>query len=125
MLVYENKELFLWYEGTPYNKGITQGIPVPKYYWKIIYDEKEHQGVAFLGLNDPYSEDVKKTDTLCTNVCDEVSWLKEYVPKVDEENRGHITCCTIQDLADVVENVENFKSEQGMYIKDAELLKSL
>jgi len=44
---------------------------------------------------------------------------------MDEEDRGHITCCTIQDLADVVQNVEKFKSEQGEYIKDAKLLKRL
>ena len=88
----------------------------------IIYDEQEDQGVAFLGLNDPYAKDQKETDLLCTNVCDELNWLEEYVPKAEEEKKGHMTCCTIDDLASVVANVDTFKSDKGKYIKDAELL---
>lgn len=128
ILAYENKDLYLWYKEY---KTVTQAIPVPRYYWMIMYDEKADEGVAFLGLNDPYAADQKAADFLCTNVCDQISWLNDYVPKMDEEDRGHITCCTIgnkgaqKGLADVVSNVAKFKTDQGESILDAGLLTTL
>ena len=76
ILAYKNSlgvetEFFLGHEGNVSNE---EAIPVPKYYWTIIYDEKQHKGIAFLGLNNPHSLDV--TDYLCPNVCDKITWLE-------------------------------------------------
>ena len=98
---------------------VSKGIPVPKYYWKVVYDEQERKGVGFLGLNDPYAEDLKETDYRCNNVCDEIHWLgKALKENKDLEERGHVTCCTIQELAAVVSNINNFKTDSGKYIND-------
>ena len=110
-------ELFLWYDGY---KQITQGIPAPLYYWKIIYDEANDEGVAFLGLNNPHSLDV--TNYPCENVCNQISWLEKYVPDIEEEEKGQMTCCAINELADVIDFKPNFTNEQGDSIKTATLL---
>ena len=113
-------EIFLWYDGY---KQIYQGIPAPLYYWKIIYDEANDEGVAFLGLNNPHSLDV--TDYLCENICEQITWLAKYVPKIEMEERGHMTCCTIKELADNVDFVKSFTNQKGGLIKDAGLLKEI
>ena len=118
LLNYNGKDLYLWYKK---QKGstVTKGIPVPKYYWKIVYDQKKNQGVAFLGLNDPHSKDVTDMDYLCKpNVCDQLGWFKENVPDTDVEEKGHVECCSIEDLAKVVPNIKNFKTDQGEYINN-------
>ena len=123
LLTYENKEkesieLYLWNKKQR-GSEVTKGIPVPQYYYKIVYDEQANKGVAFLGLNDPYSEDLKSSDLLCTNICDKIEWFKEEVKKYQQEEYGHITCCDIQDFAEnVVENVNDFKTDAGQNILD-------
>ena len=128
MLTYNGTQLFLWNAYAKYpkkNQLKTGGIPVPKYYYKIIYDKEEHECVAFLGLNDPHSEDLKETDLLCSNVCEKLNWLDaEMAAKWELEDKGHITCCTCEDLAKVVKNVTNFKSQGENKISDAGLLKN-
>ena len=125
VLTYENNtgdetEIFLWYKTY---KKISKGIPAPLYYWKVLYYQSMNQGVAFLGMNDPHSEDV--TDYLCPNQCNKLSWLKKYVPDVELEEKGHMTCCTIADLSKVVPVVGTFEDEAGNLIKDAELMKKV
>ena len=120
VLSYDGKELYLWYKKVKKSKSkVSKGIPVPKYYWKVVYDEHERKGVGFLGLNDPYAEDLKETDYRCNNVCDKIHWFGNALKKnKDLEEKGHITCCTIQELAAVVSNINNFKTDSGKYIND-------
>merc|ERR1711981_43098 len=100
LLTYNGTEIYLWYKkglsnrknGKRGKSEVSKGLPAPKYYWKIVYDEQEHQGVGFLGLNDPYAEDL--------------------------EEKGHITCCTIEELASIVGNVESFETDSGKTIND-------
>ena len=110
-------EIFLWHKKY---KDITKAIPAPLYYFKIIYDEEKHEGVAFLGLNNPHSLDV--TNYPCENVCDQISWLEKYVPDIEDEEKGQMTCCSINELADVIDFHPNFTNEQGESIKTATLL---
>ena len=125
VLTYENNigadtEIYVWYK---LYKQIRKAIPVPLYYWKVLYDQSTMQGVGFLGLNDPHSEDV--TDYVCPNICDQLSWLKQYVPDIELEEKGHMICCTIEDLAEVVSVVGTFEDDAGNPIKDAALLKKV
>ena len=118
MLSYNDTDLYLWYKKQSKSE-VTKGIPVPKYYSKIVYDEKENKGVGFLGLNDPHSKNLTDTDYLCKpNVCDQIGWFKENVPNTDVEEKGHVECCSIEDLAKVVRNVDNFKTDKGEYINN-------
>ena len=124
LLNYNDTGIYFWYKRQE-GSLVTKGIPVPKYYWKIVYDTKENQGAGFLGLNDPHSENLTETDYLCKpNVCDQIGWFKENVRNHDVEEKGHITCCTIQDLAKVVKNVNTFKTDQGQSISNTPSLLS-
>ena len=90
----------------------------------MVYDERENQGVGFVGLNDPYADDLTEKDYLCKpNICKQVGWFHETVKDTDVEEKGHIACCSIQDLAKVVKNIEKFKTDQGGYINiDSKLM---
>ena len=79
-----------------------------------MYDEIENQGVGFVGLNDPYAEDLTEDDYFCEpNVCKKVKWFHETVKDTNIEEKGHITCCRIQDLAEVITNIKKFKTDNG------------
>lgn len=44
-------------------------IPAPKYYWKLLLNEVTKEAVAFVGLNDPHSEDIPQEDAFCQTQC--------------------------------------------------------
>ena len=44
-------------------------LPVPKYYWKLLLNEVTKESVAFVGLNDPHSEDIPQEDAFCQTQC--------------------------------------------------------
>ena len=52
--------------------GGTAVIPIPKYYWKVLYDKESHRAATFLGMNDIYHPDI--VDTPCPSVCDQLDW---------------------------------------------------
>merc|ERR1719320_1708927 len=81
------------------------GIPVPKYYWKVVYDKESHSAAAFLGLNDIYAHDVTKTR--CPSVCHQLSEWVDF--DYDEMFLGHVTCCSLDTFAQVVSFAPNYK----------------
>ena len=46
-------------------------VPVPKFFWKIAYDEKTKKGIAVVGTNNIHRTEEK----ICTPI-EEVPWLK-------------------------------------------------
>lgn len=52
-----------------------QLLPVPKYFWKIVYDPLRKQGVALVGLNDPFVKSIKKSLKICKDITKQISWL--------------------------------------------------
>lgn len=46
-----------------------QYIPVPKYFWKVMHNERTDEVVAFVLLNDPHSEDIDDQHAFCNSVC--------------------------------------------------------
>jgi len=85
-------------------------IPIPAYYWKILYDDQERKAVAFLGMNDIYSPDV--TETLCPSVCDKLDWVDF---DVEDESLGHITCCDMESFAKVVSFAPDLRECDGKW----------
>lgn len=71
-------------------------IPVPKYFYKVIYDPGLKQGTAFVGINNPYlSMEGARDLFFCEDVCrgnNAFSWL-DWEP--DNPERGYAFCCTI------------------------------
>jgi len=71
-------------------------VPVPRYFWKVIYDEKSKKGIAIVGVNNPH----KTEPDLCTPVEENISWLK-FLDLTDITS-GPVYGCTVEDFANVV-----------------------
>lgn len=94
-------------EPTPiylYNENDVQAIPVPKMYWKVLYDPYTRAGVAFVGLNNPYNNDIKE-EVLCTDICDKLTFSISWSRTNNEMGYGY--CCEVKDLRAKIKNIPN------------------
>jgi hypothetical protein len=80
-------------------------IPVPKLFWKAVYDPKSQAGVVFVGINNPYISDPKADYLICTDVCPEISWVNW-----DQQNitAGYSYCCEVGDFNSTVQFLPEF-----------------
>jgi len=83
-------ELYLYVDSNN-NKA----IPVPKFYWKAVYDPKRQAGVVFVGINNPYISDPQGDYLICTDGCSQISWVEW-----DQKNieKGYSYCCEVFDF---------------------------
>ena len=83
-------ELYLYVDSNN-NKA----IPVPKFYWKAVYDPKRQAAVVFVGINSAYVSDPQGDYLICTDVCSKFSWLNW-----DQKNieKGYSYCCEVDDF---------------------------
>lgn len=73
-------------------------MPVPKWYWKILYEPINERGIAFVGVNNPYNEITEK-DIICTNVCEKINWLSsDFQSHRNDLDYGYMYCCAIDEL---------------------------
>jgi len=93
-------ELFLFVDSNN-NKA----IPVPKFFWKAVYDPKNQAGVVFVGINNPYISDPKGDYLICTDICSKISWVNW-----DQRNikRGYSYCCEVGDFNSTVKTLPQF-----------------
>ena len=82
-----------------------KAIPVPKFYWKAVYDPKSQAGVVFVGINNPYVSDPQGDYLICTDVCSKISWIQW-----DQKNikRGYSYCCEVDDFRSKVKTLPDF-----------------
>ncbi|CAB3228445.1 unnamed protein product [Arctia plantaginis] len=84
-------------------------IPVPLYFYKVVYDSSRRQGTAFIGINNPYytAAEVRRL-TFCTDRCrnnNAFSWLRWLPDRID---MGYSFCCTIDDFRRTVPHLPSF-----------------
>ena len=93
-------ELYLYEDSN--NK---KSIPVPKLFWKAVYDPKSQAGVVFVGINNPYVSDPKGDYLICIDVCSKMSWVNW-----DQKNitRGYSYCCEVDDFRSTVKTLPQF-----------------
>lgn len=85
-------------------------LPVPKYFWKVVHDPSKDEAAAFLGLNDVHSEDV--VTYLCENRCQDLTWIHF---EVEEEDHGHLTCCSAEDLKKLIPDAPDLRGPDGRW----------
>ncbi|XP_066150165.1 uncharacterized protein [Euwallacea fornicatus] len=90
----EDTELYL------YVNGDDRALPVPDFYWKVVYRPLSGSGVALIGVNNPY-KDSSDIDRFCEDVSDSLTWLKW---KKDDQSKGISWACTVTDFRRVVKN---------------------
>ncbi|KAH9632767.1 hypothetical protein HF086_012102 [Spodoptera exigua] len=84
-------------------------IPVPLYYYKVVYDAGRRLGTAFVSINNPYyTESEVRALTFCTDHCrnnSAFSWLKWQPDRID---MGYSFCCTVDDFRRTVPHLPAF-----------------
>ncbi|XP_044757423.1 uncharacterized protein LOC123315667 [Coccinella septempunctata] len=86
---YSPNPLYLYY-----NPPISSGVPIPKFFWKIVYDPVIQKGVAFVGTNNPF---LKKDGIyfICPDIMTSINWIKLNNKNV---TTGFIYACNVDDL---------------------------
>jgi hypothetical protein len=87
------------------DRNNNKAIPVPKFYWKAVYDPKSQAGVVFVGINNPYVSDPQGDYLICTDVCSKISWIQW-----DQKNigKGYSYCCEVDDFRSTVKTLPQF-----------------
>jgi hypothetical protein len=93
-------ELYLYVE-----VNNNKAIPVPKLFWKAVYDPKSQAGVVFVGINNPYVSDLQGDYLICTDVCSEISWVN-WNP--NDITAGYSYCCEVDDFRSTVKFLPQF-----------------
>lgn len=91
-----------------YVNGAARGIPVPRIFWKLVYDPVRKAGTVFIGVNNPYILNPSK-DIICTNVCSQYSWLTWRATDVED---GYSYCCSVADFRRTVTTFPNLEVTQ-------------
>lgn len=77
-------------------------MPVPLFFWKVVYDQENSKVVAFIGLNDP---DADPTDNplkgVCTVNCSSIKWI--HFKK--EPISGLMYCCAVNEFSTLVKTL--------------------
>lgn len=93
----QDVELYLFVDGA------NRGIPVPRLFWKILYEPISRAGIVFVGVNNPYVLNPAR-DVICTNVCNQVNWLSW---KATNATLGYGYCCSVADFRNTVTSFPN------------------
>jgi hypothetical protein len=82
-----------------------KAIPVPKLFWKAVYDPKSQAGIVFVGINNPYVSNPQGDYLICTDVCSKISWVNW-----DQKNvkRGYSYCCEVDEFRSKVNYLPQF-----------------
>ncbi|XP_026318145.1 uncharacterized protein LOC113228916 [Hyposmocoma kahamanoa] len=85
-------------------------IPVPLYFYKIVYDPESKRGTAFIGINNPYYEpDEARQLFFCEDLCrgdERFSWLSWHP---DNPHEGYTFCCTIPSFRETIRHLPYFE----------------
>ncbi|XP_074033358.1 salivary endonuclease [Leptinotarsa decemlineata] len=81
-------------------------LPVPKFIWKIMYNEVTQEGIAFIIVNDPFLSVLHQDHILCMNLCEKYGWGTTSWQII---SKGYVYCCDVNEFADVVDTVPFLK----------------
>lgn len=72
-------------------------FPVPKLFWKLLYDRLARQGIVFLGINNHQKDLYPKEYELCPDVCNRtISWFTGW--DRHQISLGYVYCCNVRDF---------------------------
>ncbi|KAL2717281.1 uncharacterized protein V1478_012981 [Vespula squamosa] len=97
----KQKDIYLYVNGT------TTAVPIPKFYWKIIYDPRSKKGTAFVGLNDPFIKSITEDIYICSDISSMIKWL---LWRPNDIKVGISYACTVDDLRKAVPTIPTFQT---------------
>lgn len=81
-------------------------IPVPEYFYKVVYETTRRCGIAFVGINNPYYTQIEARQRFfCDDLCrhnNNFSWLSWHP---DNPSEGYTFCCSISDFRSTVRHL--------------------
>nr|XP_032512098.1 uncharacterized protein LOC116766366 [Danaus plexippus plexippus] len=90
-------------------------VPVPQYFYKVVYDQSRRRGTAFVSINNPhYTLAEARKLQFCTDRCrnnNAFSWINWRPDRLD---LGYSFCCTISDFRRVIGHIPNFDVSNGL-----------
>lgn len=86
-------------------------IPVPLYFYKVVYEPSSKRGTAFVGINNPFYSSVSRESVMifCPDQCannTQFSWLT-WSPRTKSE--GICFCCTVEHFRQVIPHLPPFE----------------
>lgn len=70
-------------------------LPVPQYFYKMVYDETGGKAIVFISINNPHIDEVELADYIfCENIIDQVKW----VSLRDSITMGFIFACDVNEF---------------------------
>lgn len=85
-------------------------IPVPLYFYKVVYETSLKRGIAFVGINNPYVTAAEAQDLFfCKDLCrgnSDFYWLTWHP---NNSSEGYSFCCTIADFRGTVGHLPQFE----------------
>jgi hypothetical protein len=80
-------------------KPLNKAIPVPKLFWKAVYDPRSQTGVVVVGMNKSYISDPQEDYLICDDVCSKMYWSRWNQKNITQ---GHLYCCDVNDFRTTV-----------------------
>ncbi|KAJ8727051.1 hypothetical protein PYW08_015448 [Mythimna loreyi] len=93
-------------------------VPVPLYFYKVVYDVKNLRGTVFITINNPHlplSEAESMAQHFCEDQCHDnvdFDWLKWEPRRVEV---GYSFCCKVDDFRKKVNYLPSFKTDQLLF----------
>ncbi|XP_075982133.1 salivary endonuclease-like [Anticarsia gemmatalis] len=91
-------------------------IPVPQYFYKVVYDPVSKCGIAYIGINNPYlSAAEAQSMFFCENLWKNRAsfpWLSWHP---DNAHEGYAFCCSIPDFRETVPHLPEFEVNCVLY----------
>lgn len=84
-------------------------IPVPEYFYKVVYEPRTKRGIAFVGINNPYYNASEVRDLFfCRDICRDKNfrWLSWHP---DNAAEGYAFCCSVQDFRYTIRHLPDFE----------------
>lgn len=100
----EETQLFLYVVN-----GEATAIPVPKFFWKFVYDVKSKNGTVFIGTNNPYKDE---KELICYDISESIKWLTW---KKDNQVLGYSYACSVEDFRKVVPYLPQYEVQGLLY----------
>ncbi|XP_023942776.2 uncharacterized protein LOC112049211 [Bicyclus anynana] len=90
-------------------------VPVPLYFYKVVYDANRRQGTAFVSINNPYYTLAEARNLqFCTDRCRNNAAFNWINWQPDNISVGYSFCCTIPDFRRRIAHVPNFNVANGL-----------
>lgn len=94
-----HRPLYLDFDGN--NNGL---IPVPKLYYRVIFEPDTRNGIVLLGVNNPHASlaQIEEEYLICTDIGDQLDWISW---TKSDLKKGYSYACTVEDFTSVVKDL--------------------